>query len=994
LNQLIIKALGEHLPPPSLSEYAVALEVVGKSDHLTFYQCQMLASKQAVSTWFTAIIVRSLSDTDEAASHLTIEECLISGGHYSLRMTGLPKAGLSVNNRIINNEIVDYHQSGIQLFNQHNILIEGNRISRPERIHTEANWVYGIYFRGVSDGMQIIGNRIHGFSTVPIETAIGIYSLHGTRSSAGAPILIANNHISGYDHVTDMHYGIMLNTENGAGFVNIYHNTVLLDANNYSGNGLVRCLFHAGNFAVLDIRNNLFSYTTNSTGPKTNMYISNWSTTLTSNHNVFHRGSENTTQQNTVHFPGTTAFASLPAWQAADGGAYDQQSSAADPPIIFSDEGEKIPSNPLISTLGTDLTHILPTDINGIPRSDTPSPGSHEFEAPACLRPSGLQASGITQHSAMLGWTANGNEIAWQIEYGLAGFEPGTGTLIPNINENPYTVEDLVASTNYHFYVQALCGSRTESAWAGPYRFQTACDVFSTPLFEDFDDPFAVGLPACWEAFIINSNANSSVKKVPGTFNNVSYSQPYHIEMNDGWTSTPDLFLISPQIENGLSGINLRFMAKGGWADLTVEVGTWSADEEFSLVEAFTLTTSYEEYVADFSAYDGPDTKIAFRHGPGASGGRRIYLDDIKIYQAEDLASCSGQVSNLDGEAVEGAKVFLANQTVITDETGFYTFDNLLPGSYNLRAEAGGYAVEELWLSAGAGDELTQDIVFQYANPKLPHNPTEAGVIEYPADVWTFNGSATDGHYIYKSMNNWTLYVYDSSDLENIAEVSNISLTMPELVFHYHHLYVFTWKSVRVYNTDDPTNLQLISTFALEGIPIDLLFKEQTAWLLVRDGDMNSRLLEIDISNPASLNILATVNVVSGDRASAYLIPSRDLIYVHGLSQDQPANISIVDVSVAGEPVIVYSETHGVINSRMAAGEDHFFLAQNVGAQGQILAYSTANPAIPVLLAEQDLPEQTVVSEMSNINGTLMIHTLHPQHGHRLISMVFDEDEN
>ena len=184
-------------------------------------------------------------------------------------------------------------------------------------------------------GLQVIGNRIHDYSIVPIQTAIGIYSFHGTETSIDAPMLIANNHISGYDNVNDMQYGIMLNTANNQGYVNIYHNTVLLDNPNYSWNGLIRCFHHSGSDAVLDIRNNLFSYTTNTSGPKFNMFISSGYNTLISENNVFHRGSENTHRKNTVYAIWET-FTTLEDWQAASAGQYDQQSSDADPLVILS----------------------------------------------------------------------------------------------------------------------------------------------------------------------------------------------------------------------------------------------------------------------------------------------------------------------------------------------------------------------------------------------------------------------------------------------------------------------------------------------------------------------------------------------------------------------------------------------------------------------------------------------------------------------------------
>jgi len=104
-----------------------------------------------------------------------------------------------------------------------------------------------------------------------------------------------------------------------------------------------------------------------------------------------------------------------------------------------------------------------------------------------CAEPGDLEVTNTTDVSADLGWTENGTATAWDIEWGLEGFTP-TGT--PSIEEtssNPYSLEGLMASTAYDFYVRADCGSGQTSDWVGPMTFITDTGLsVSNPIFNNF----------------------------------------------------------------------------------------------------------------------------------------------------------------------------------------------------------------------------------------------------------------------------------------------------------------------------------------------------------------------------------------------------------------------------------------------------------------------------------------------------------------------------
>ena len=94
-------------------------------------------------------------------------------------------------------------------------------------------------------------------------------------------------------------------------------------------------------------------------------------------------------------------------------------------------------------------------------------------EMPACPAPANLSSSNIAQTTAELDWTEMGSATTWKIEYGQAGFTPGSGTVISNITSKPYTLTGLSAMTCYEWYVRADCGSGSTSALSSKAGFDT-----------------------------------------------------------------------------------------------------------------------------------------------------------------------------------------------------------------------------------------------------------------------------------------------------------------------------------------------------------------------------------------------------------------------------------------------------------------------------------------------------------------------------------------
>lgn len=89
-----------------------------------------------------------------------------------------------------------------------------------------------------------------------------------------------------------------------------------------------------------------------------------------------------------------------------------------------------------------------------------------------CSLPSNLSASNISFSAATLNWTTSSSNLS-NLQYGLAGFNLGSGTLVNGVNSG-YNLSGLQAFTTYEFYVQDSCRI-SNSAWQGPFAFTTAC---------------------------------------------------------------------------------------------------------------------------------------------------------------------------------------------------------------------------------------------------------------------------------------------------------------------------------------------------------------------------------------------------------------------------------------------------------------------------------------------------------------------------------------
>ncbi|MCG2614550.1 GEVED domain-containing protein [Terrimonas sp. NA20] len=136
----------------------------------------------------------------------------------------------------------------------------------------------------------------------------------------------------------------------------------------------------------------------------------------------------------------------------------------------------------------------------------------------SCATPLELKAFSATSTTAEVSFVSSGNSFV--VEYGPAGFAPGTGatagggTIVPGVTSSPVVITGLTPDTNYEIYVRQNCGGGAEFSMNAVTTVRTLCSPTVVPYLVNFENATApVGYPSCTSIF----DANGSSGPVPNT---------------------------------------------------------------------------------------------------------------------------------------------------------------------------------------------------------------------------------------------------------------------------------------------------------------------------------------------------------------------------------------------------------------------------------------------------------------------------------------------
>ncbi len=337
-------------------------------------------SLAATSTATGGIVASgSLTSTTTAttATDVVVDSNLVIGGYYTIRFNGAAGAPVS-NIRITNNRVMDTYIYAIYTIQAHDVLIENNEIARPGR--TNITTFYGIYNSTGARGVRVSKNRIHTTHGLnPSSTSYTSYGIFytGAAGDSIAPNVVSNNLLYNFNSLTGSIYGIYVT---GGVHVYVLHNTTVFD-NDSSTSGLVYANYFLGTGSDHRFFNNISYVSRGGSGTKYCLYITGASNVPQSNNNVLTMLS--TAGTNGVGYY-TTGYPTLANWQAANNGAFDQNSTDADPTFVNRVAFDFVPTAFQANNIGANLSALVATDLNGLTRSTTPDPGVYEF-APASL---------------------------------------------------------------------------------------------------------------------------------------------------------------------------------------------------------------------------------------------------------------------------------------------------------------------------------------------------------------------------------------------------------------------------------------------------------------------------------------------------------------------------------------------------------------------------------------------------------------------------------
>jgi len=251
---------------------------------------------------------------------------------------------------------------------------------------------------------------------------------------------------------------------------------------------------------------------------------------------------------------------------------------------------------------------------------------------PSCPRPLNVTATNVTTNSIDLSWYQDGNPNSWVIEYGPAGFTPGTGTEV-TATTNPFTVTGLNPSMMYDFYVTADCGGGDESAPSFAYSAATSCaTIAALPYTENFD-AYGTGTsayPICWNK--INTYSSTNYPYI----NTTNYSSPGALYFYSASASTYNIAILPEMdVTVPINTLQATFMYRASNATSRLIVGVMTNPTDASTFTPIdtvvpTASSTWEEFEVPFNQYAGTGHYIAFMNAYNTTTSYG-YLDNLTI---------------------------------------------------------------------------------------------------------------------------------------------------------------------------------------------------------------------------------------------------------------------------------------------------------------------------------------------------------------------------
>lgn len=454
-----------------------ALNLVG-SNNSNILNCVFSAPLGSQTTLTT-----NRNVTISSSSFVFVSGCRFVGGYYGIYANGSSVTSRDQFASFLDNTFERQRYYGAYFLNHQFLTFSDNLIQNLDSTNVSA---YHMYV-GTSRDITVSNNRLTGTG--------GIYGIFLTNNDGDsiAPNKIFNNEMSiRHFSATPRSLYISGSTINGTDYYEIINNSVWLKTATTSATANGAFFFTGGSATapaftgVILLNNSIMveKLPNSTTSALATMYFSyaDMPNLFTSNHNNLYY--ENQGSAPLVRVVGVN-HANLAAWNTATG--KDAFSISLNPQYLSDTLLQLLPNTPN-NALALPIGYIT-TDITGAPRDpSTPDVGAYEINVLGCTGPIGLSTDSLSFDAARIIWFSS--QSMWNLEYGLQGFTPGTGTVVRGISTNPYLITGLSPNTDYQFYLQDSCSSGN-SSWIGPATFRTLKDVDANLL--GFINPRANG---------------------------------------------------------------------------------------------------------------------------------------------------------------------------------------------------------------------------------------------------------------------------------------------------------------------------------------------------------------------------------------------------------------------------------------------------------------------------------------------------------------------
>ena len=278
--------------------------------------------------------------------------------------------------------------------------------------------------------------------------------------------------------------------------------------------------------------------------------------------------------------------------------------------------------------------------------------------APTCPAPSAVTLGVYTATMANINWTENGSATTWQIEVGLAGYTPGSGTK-NNTIIRPNSIGPLLPNTTYDVRVRSICSPGDTSLWSSPMSFTTKCTYYTVPYIETFE----TSSTNCWS--VTDIDLDGIVWEV-SPIGNHTLAGSYCAYHNYNGSIMQDGYLISPEIITPTSAnTKLSFWSYNSFvADYDKNSVLISRDGGSTFTEVWSpasVVNSWAKDSIDITSYNNDTIIIAFRYE--GQNAHRWLVDDIRVDQtiSYNISTTKANVKACDTLGISSLPIDITN---------------------------------------------------------------------------------------------------------------------------------------------------------------------------------------------------------------------------------------------------------------------------------------------------------------------------------------------